>query len=409
MANSTVVYTTALTRFTIGRRAFSTDTINVYYSTNTTSPAPADVLTGAVLVDPGAYTVEGIGARADAFVIDWPAAPTSGTLIVDVESAIGRISNFPDNQLPSGAALNREFDHIITLTGDNATDITALDVRVTANEGDITALDGRLTTAEGDITTAEADIDALEAWRAGTVDPTLTSHGNRLTTVEGRATALENNALLESGGVFNAENKRIANAADPASAQDVATAKYVDDQVASVVVGAGAVPPPGAGFTGKVLTALGAASYGWVLPVLDATTATAAISGVLADSAGGAEVAPGLTELSLAAGTYYVEGSIGYVVDVADPAAFYVAVYVADDPTAPALSTPVQQAHSAALLAAGVTTTLKALGQIRASGLLVLAAPTTLKLCYSNAASAGTAKALGSTQLPAQITAIRIA
>ena len=263
MANSTVVYTTARTRFTVPRRAFSTDTINVYYSTNTTSPAPADVLTGAVLVDPGAYTVEGIGARADAFVIDWPAAPTSGTLIVDVESAIGRISNFPDNQLPSGAALNREFDHIITLTGDNATDITALDVRVTANEGDITALDARLTTAEGDITTAEADIDALEAWRTGTVDPTLTSHGNRLTTVEGRATTLEADALLEVAGVFDAESKRIGSVADPVNAQDAATQAYVLARIAEVAVEEGAVPVPGAGASGRILESTGAATWEW--------------------------------------------------------------------------------------------------------------------------------------------------
>lgn len=418
MATSTVVYTTARTRFTISRRAFATDTINVYYATNTTSPAPADVMTGAVLVDPSAYTLEGVGARANTFVVNWPAAPTSGTLIVEAISDVDRISTFPDNQLPSGAALNAEFDHVITLIddvigtatpgyslGDAEDEIDALDVRLTTAEGDIAALDGRLTTAEG-------DIDALEAWRSGTVDPTLTSHGGRLTAVEGRATALEgratdleNNALLESGGVFQAEGKRIANAADPVSAQDVATANYVDAQIAAVVVGGGAVPPPGAGFAGKVLTALSTSTYGWELPAGDADSDWYVL-GVLADAPTGAQV-PGV-ELTLDAGTYFVEGEVGYVVDVTDPATWGVAVYVADDVMPSTYSTGANEIGSIPLAAAGLSTTMKAVGVLRVSGVLALIATTTLKLCYGNIASAGTAKALGTAQLPARLAALRI-
>ena len=60
---------------------------------------------------------------------------------------------------------------------DNAADIATNAADTATNVAAIAALAVRMTTAE-------ADIDALEAWRTLTVDPTLTNHETRILALE---------------------------------------------------------------------------------------------------------------------------------------------------------------------------------------------------------------------------------
>jgi len=113
-------------QFTIGLRVFSVDTLNLYYSTNVVSPAPADVLLGATLVSPNDYSVEGVNAAANAVTLVWPDAPATGTLIAELIGNANRISSFLSNQAFPIKALDDELNHFLSLiTGVQAEAITA--------------------------------------------------------------------------------------------------------------------------------------------------------------------------------------------------------------------------------------------------------------------------------------------
>lgn len=186
----TIVYTTPRVAFSIPLRAFSIDQIIVYYSTNTTSPAPADVQTGAADVTADC-TFDGIDERANAFTVNYPTAPATGTIIVEIRGNANRVTTFVAGRMPSSGMLDDEFDHAYSLfggfQGGNVVD--------------------NLQTLRDDIDTNETDITALE----------------------GRATALEAlDPLLRVGGVWDAEADRITDVANPTAAQDAATKTYVD-------------------------------------------------------------------------------------------------------------------------------------------------------------------------------------
>ncbi|QSX76366.1 hypothetical protein HIV01_007795 [Lysobacter arenosi] len=94
----------------------------------------------------------------------------------------------------------------------NATDITALDGRVTTNEGDIsairtdvTSIDGRVTQNEGDISTIKTDVTSIDGrvtqneGDISAIRTDVTNIGGRVTTVEGSVSNLY--TQLNSGSV----------------------------------------------------------------------------------------------------------------------------------------------------------------------------------------------------------------
>lgn len=215
MSTATVVYTTARTRFTISLRVFSVDTLNIYYSTNTTSPAPSDVLTGASLVDPNDYEIEGVNAKANTVTLVWAEAPATGTIIAELIRNPTRVSSFPTNRLPSAKDLDDELDHLVTLATDQDATLTDHESRIDDLEATDLILDGRLDTLE----TAGEDGHAL-LYGTGT-------------------------------GTFEAESKRISSVANPTDTQDAATKAYVDSKVSA----SGAVPGVDLADVGKALVA----------------------------------------------------------------------------------------------------------------------------------------------------------
>lgn len=206
---ATIVYSNSRKAFTVNLRLFSVDTLNLYYSDNTTSPAPDDVLTGASLIDPNDYEVIGLNAAANSVTVKWPDAPAAGTLIAERVGNATRISSFPANQAFPIEALDNELDHILTLIDSAQDEVDDHETRLTA---------------------AEADIDDHET----------------------RVTALETDALLEVGGVWDGEGKRLTDIDDPTANQDAATKIYVDSAVGE----SGAVPGvTNAGQVGQALVA----------------------------------------------------------------------------------------------------------------------------------------------------------
>jgi trimeric autotransporter adhesin len=135
------------------------------------------------------YTEDGtsyltVGSAEDISALDSRVTTNEGdisTLQSDVSTNSSDISGLDSRLTTAEGDISTNTGNIST----NASDISALDSRVTVNEGDISTnasnisgLDSRLTTAEGDISTNSSDISDIQAELVGVTHKVAASVGN---------------------------------------------------------------------------------------------------------------------------------------------------------------------------------------------------------------------------------------
>lgn len=234
MTNPTAYVLSGQTRFEFDEFVASPDTIVVEYDDGGGAFVP---------VLPTEYTVEGIGVKGGV-VIDYPNAPTSGTLRITLFANPVRLTDFTAVAAITPEALNAEFDHTLIAAGNGNIDH-----------------ENRITQNEADIATNQTDIDNVEA-RLATAEPTIAD--------------LDANAMRKSGGNWQGQGLPLNNLGAPTGANYAA-------RLADVLTAAatGLPDPTGLSRYALVTDGAGPSDFFWALvnklaPLIDTLDLTGA-------------------------------------------------------------------------------------------------------------------------------------